>query len=113
MRLENCAAEHRLRAWPLPSPRRGSLQEGFSWEVKAHTVQSPPPGRPRPETLATVSPPPHFDDLFMRRTPPPTLVECKALRGRGCVVLTHLCTHKAGPRAWYRAGLGRMQKCEE
>lgn len=37
MRLENCAAEHRLRAWRLPSPWRGSLQEGFSWEVKAHT----------------------------------------------------------------------------
>lgn len=45
MRLEKCAAEHRLRAWPLPSPRRGSLQEGFSWEVKAQTLYRARPQR--------------------------------------------------------------------
>ena len=45
MRLEKCAAEHWLWARPLPSPWLGSLQEGFSWELKAQTHCTEPAPR--------------------------------------------------------------------
>lgn len=86
----------------FPAPGPGHPRKALAGREGAHILRSLPPREASKRwRLVPASRLLRFDNLFL--SPFLNPAEGKAFRGRSCVVLTHLCTHNAGPGP----GMGR------